>query len=186
VADALRETRTPERKGKYGMNNFTVTVTDGNGAVYKVGTFKNQFVRHPATYVRSLLDSSVMFNGFGKDFTDLDMVKEVNGYLLNIEFKHDLRAVLSNRGQLLLAINTVKVSKMTSFFVEGTPENPRRMFSVSPFRPLNEIKVIQLNGADDLKRRIEGWERAVRKLPGVNGNKWEDVNNLIAALESVI
>lgn len=168
------------------MNNFTVTVTDGNGTVYEVGRFENQFVRNPVIYVKSLLESSVMFNGYGKDFTDLDMCKEVNGYLLNIEFKQDLRSVLKNRGQLLLAINTAKVSKMTSFIVEGTPENPSRMFSISPFRPLNEIKVIKLNGADDLKQRIKSWERAVRKLPGVNGNKWEDVNNLIDALESVI
>lgn len=168
------------------MNNFTVTVTDGNGIAYKIGTFKNQFVRNPAHYVQSLLESSVMFNDFGKEFTDLDMVKEVNGYLLNIEFKQDLKVVIKNRGQLLLAINTAKVSKITTFIVEGTPENPRRMFSISPFRQLNEIKVIRLNGADDLKRKIKSWERAVRKLPGVNGNKWDDVNNLIAALENVI
>jgi hypothetical protein len=168
------------------MNNFTVTVTDGNGTVYEVGNFKNQFVRNPAIYVKSLLESSVMFNGYGKDFTDLDMIKEVNGYLLNLEFKKDLKAILKNRGQLLLAINTAKVSKITTFITEGTPEDPRRMFSISPFRPLNEIKVIRLNGADDLKRRIKSWERAVRKLPGVNGNKWEDVNSLIATLENVI
>jgi hypothetical protein len=168
------------------MNNFTVTVTDGNGTVYEVGNFKNQFVRNPVIYVKSLLESSVMFNGYGKDFTDLDMCKEVNGYLLNVEFKQDLKAVLKNRGQLLLAVNLAKVSSVCTFFVEGTPENPSRMFSISPFRPLNEIKVIRLNGADDLKRRIKSWERAVRKLPGVNGNKWEDVNNLIATLENVI
>lgn len=167
-------------------NNFTVTVTDGNGTVHEVCTFENQYVRNPVHYVQSLLDGAVMFNDYGKEFTDLDCVKELNGYLLNLEFKHDLKAILKNKGQLLLMINTAKVSKTTHFVVEGTPENPRRMFSISPFRPLNEIKVIKLNGADDLKRRIKSWERAVRRLPGVTGNKWADVDNLISALKDVI
>lgn len=169
------------------MKYFTVQVLDEvTGMAQEVGRFESHFLKNPAVYIQSLLDGARMFNDYGKDFTDFDMVKEVNGYLLNLEFKKDLRAVLKNFGQLLLMTNTAKVSNMTHFVVEGTPERPRRMFVISPFHSPRSVKITRLKNADDLKRRIAGWENYVRALPGVSGRKWDDVNSLIAALENVI
>lgn len=73
-------------------------------------------------------DYNEMFPNSNKKFTDLDMVMESGGWLISVEFKHDIKSL--NVGQYLLAENLSITGKGIYFFVVGDMNKPTHYFTI--------------------------------------------------------
>lgn len=170
------------------VRNFKVQVRDDNGSVIYTRQLETAVIRNVAHYVKTVLDtldSMVVVDKYRDiGFGDMDMCAEVNGHLLNIEFKGNMAKVLNAKGQLRQAINMAETSKVTTIFVEGTPDNPKRLFSVSHVMCFNDYGIKPVNGIDGLNVYIEQWEQYARKQKGVRGSTANDkYNELTQALQ---
>lgn len=171
------------------VKNFKVQVRDDNGTVIYTRKLETAVIRNVGHYVKTVLDtldSMVVVDKYRDvGFGDMDMCAEVNGHLLNIEFKGNMKKVLSAKGQLRQAINMAETSKVTTIFVEGTPDNPQRLFSVSHVMCFNDYGIKPVNGIDGLNVYIEQWERYARKQKGIyKTDANEKYNELTRALEA--
>jgi hypothetical protein len=163
-----REGVTREPKG------YTVTVTDAKGKQLYKRDFVTGIIRDFGNYIRTLIEGAVMFDQYEDGFTDFDMVQERNGHLLNIEFKGDFKKLLEGGSQLVTAVNLATTSKVTTFFVEGDSDNPKRIFTVSHLLQLNKPEIVELDGIDGLNEYIRLWRKQAEVAPPLrNRNRTE-------------
>lgn len=173
------------RKGEErNVRSFTVRLFDNaNGKELYSRVMETGVIKNMPNYLRTVLEGLVMVDKYRDcGFGDLDMVCEVNGHMLNIEFKGDFNKLLKSKGQLIQAVNLAKTSKVTTLFVEGNPDNPQRIFSVSHVLTFNDYKIKQVNGIDGLNVYISEWEQYAKRQKRVN--TYEEIGELAGALEA--
>lgn len=176
------------RKG-YGrtVKQFTVNVKNNVGEVIYTRELETGVIKNMGHFIHSVIDtleSVVMvdkYMDFG--FGDMDLCCEVNGHLLNIEFKGNFVKLLKGKSQLTQAVNMAETSKVTTIFVEGTPDSPHRLFSVSHVPVFNDWNISRVNGIDGLNTYIRRWYDYVIKQKGVRGtdayDKVEQLRNTL-------
>jgi hypothetical protein len=147
---------------------YTLTLTNEENEVMYERTMTTGIIKNMPHFIKTLIDGAVMFDCYEDGFGDLDMVNQTNGHMLNIEFKGNLHKLLKNVGQLKQAVNMAHTSKVTTFFVEGNSDEPKRIFTVSHFAELNDYTVRELNGIDGLNELIRQWKALVAKQPQID------------------
>ena len=167
------------------VKDFVVRLFDGKGNEIYSRTMETGIIKNMPHFISGILDGAVMFDKYEDcGFGDLDMVCEINGHMLNIEFKGDMCKVLTAKGQLVQAVNMAETSKVTTIFVEGTPDNPKRLFSVSHVLCFNDWTVRKVNGIDGLNAYIKDWANYARKQGKCIAEARETVSKLQQVLES--
>lgn len=147
---------------------YQLALTNEQGNVLYKRELISGIIKNMPHFISSLIDGAVMFDYYEDGFGDLDMVREHNGHMLNIEFKGNMHKLLKSVGQLHMAVNLAKTSKVTTFFVEGDSNNPKRIFTVSHFESLNNYTVREVNGIDGLNQLIREWVALVEDQGQVN------------------
>lgn len=172
------------RKGQdREVQEVTVRLYNKAGNEIYSRTMESGVIKDFRNYVRTVLDSMVIVDKYSDvGFGDMDMCTEVNGHLLNIEFKGNFEKLMKG-GQLRQAVNLAETSKVTTIFVEGNPDNPQRLFSVSHVVSFNDYEIHRVNGIDGLNVYIDQWAKYVRKQKGVHGT---DVNEKLAELKKAL
>lgn len=158
------------RKGTVRVpKKYTVTLTNEEGKQLYKRDMVSGIIKNMPHFISSLIDGAVMVDEYlDCGFGDLDMVAEINGNMLNIEFKGNMHKLLKGDGQLSMAINMAETSNVTTFFVEGNSDNPKRIFVVSHFDELNDYTIKELNGIDGLNAFINEWQWLARNMPKIS------------------
>jgi hypothetical protein len=105
-----------------------------------------------------------------KRFTDIDACSEINGYIVNIEFKHNISDIQSSIAQLVKAIREAMYNKTFTFFVvaNGDIDDIELYIPISPFT-IDKIRnsnprelqwLIQKSNKEhfcDVVKSIENW-----------------------------
>lgn len=144
------------------VQTHIVRLYDGAGQEIYSRTFYTGVIKNFKNYLRTVLDTLVMVDKYEDvGFGDMDMCVEVNGHLLNIEFKGSFEKVRYQ--QIKQAVNLAETSKVTTLFVEGNPDNPQRIFTVSHVVAFNDSQIKPINGIDELNVYIRQWHKHVIK-----------------------
>jgi hypothetical protein len=152
------------------VQEVTVRLYDKAGFEFYSRTMESGVIKNFKNYIRTVLDTLVMVDKYEDiGFGDMDMCAEVNGHLLNIEFKGSFERV--GLAQIRQAVNLAETSKVTTLFVEGNPDNPKRIFTVSHVATFNESQIKDINGIDELNVYISEWQRYALKQKGVKGTE---------------